>query len=269
MFKQVSNKTMYALFCALCGLSNMAYAQTYNVFEADTLVHNEDTLLYRVLWPNDFKTTERYPVVLFLHGAGERGNDNQKQLVHGNEFFIENMEEHPAIVVFPQCPTGDFWASNVNVEQDPNGKRIFHFPDNGEPTNALRMASALIDFFLAEPYTDQDRIYIGGLSMGAMGTFELVRRRPETFAAAIAICGGGNTENVNKYATKVPFWIFHGEKDNVVPPELSIKMAEAIKEAGGSVKLTLYQEANHNSWDSAFEEPELLDWLFSQTRTKE
>lgn len=246
---------------------NMANSQTHKAYKEEQLINHGDTLLYRVLWPQNFKITKRYPVVIFLHGAGERGNDNQKQLIHGSGLFVENRQEHPAIVIFPQCPTNEYWA-NVNVEQDQNGERIFHFQDGGKPTQALQNVSVLIDKFLAEPYTDQDRIYVGGLSMGGMGTFELVARRPDTFAAAFAICGGGNTDSVDKYAKKVPFWVFHGAKDDVVPPINSVKMVQALNAAGGEVWFTLYPDANHNSWDKAFAEPELLDWLFSKTRTR-
>ena len=100
--------------------------------------------------------------------------------------------------------------------------------------------------------------------MGGMGTFELVYRRARKIAGAVAICGGSNPDNAKKYSKKVPFWIFHGKKDNVVPPIQSEQMVEAIRSNGGEVRFTLYPEANHNSWDPAFAEPELLPWLFSQ-----
>ena len=118
-------------------------------------------------------------------------------------------------------------------------------------------------------YVDNSKIYVGGLSMGGMGTFEIISRQPNVFAAAFAICGGGNTENATKFATKVPMWIFHGAKDNVVKPQLSVQMVNAIINAGGTPNFTLYAEDNHNSWDSAFAEPKLLTWLFSNTKTNE
>lgn len=262
---KIMNKVLAVLIFFMITI-NMAYSQTKTLYEEEQLIHHGDTLLYRVLWPQNFKITKRYPVVIFLHGAGERGNDNQKQLIHGSDLFVEKRQEHPAIVIFPQCPKDDGWA-NVDREQDP-GSGPFIFPAGGKPTQALQNVSVLIDKFLAEPYTDQDRIYVGGLSMGGMGTFELVSRRPDTFAAAFVICGGGNSDSVDKYAKKVPFWVFHGAKDDLVPPINSAKMVQALNAAGGEVWFTLYPDANHNSWDKAFAEPELLDWLFSKTRTR-
>ncbi|MCB0470047.1 MAG: phospholipase, partial [Flavobacteriaceae bacterium] len=105
-----------------------------------------------------------------------------------------------------------------------------------------------------------------GLSMGGMGTYEILSRKPDMFAAAFAICGGGNPELTENYATKIPMWIFHGAKDDVVNPQLSIDMVSAILKFGGKPNFTLYADDNHNSWDSAFAEPELLLWLFSKTK---
>lgn len=244
---------------------HLADAQTNSAYKKKEFVFEGDTLLYRVLWPQNFDKNKKYPVVLFLHGAGERGQDNEKQLVHGGDLFLKSQQEHPAIVIFPQCPAGDYWA-NVKTERNALGEREFHFQDGGTPTPALKLVSALLDSVISAPFSDNDRIYVAGLSMGGMGTFELVSRRPGTFAAAIAICGGGDPASAKKYAGKVPFWIFHGAKDDVVPPKNSKIMAEAIKKAGGDAKLTIYPEANHNSWDSAFAEPELLDWLFSKKK---
>ena len=112
---------------------------------------------------------------------------------------------------------------------------------------------------------EKKQVYVGGLSMGGMGTFEMVKRNPKVFAAAIPICGGGNTAWVNQLK-KSKWWIFHGAKDDVVPPYLSQQMADALKANGASVKFTLYPNANHNSWDAAFAEPDLLTWLFSQKK---
>jgi predicted peptidase len=112
---------------------------------------------------------------------------------------------------------------------------------------------------------DDERVYVGGLSMGGMGTFELVRRMPKTFAAAFPICGGANPATAKKM-DDVDWWIFHGAKDDVVPPRHSEVMVKALKKEGANVKFTLYPNANHNSWDPAFTEPELLSWLFSKKK---
>jgi predicted peptidase len=124
----------------------------------------------------------------------------------------------------------------------------------------------LVDQFLDKPFVDKHRVYIGGLSMGGMGTLEIIGREPKIFAAAFSIAGGDNTLNAKKYAKKVPLWIFHGSKDSVVPADHSEVIVAAIKEAGGDPKFTLYQGVDHNSWDYAFKEPELLSWLFSHSK---
>ncbi|UII21986.1 prolyl oligopeptidase family serine peptidase [Fulvivirga ligni] len=251
----------------LLGLGfNVLAQESFDQYLAKTYHSEDDSLNYRILYPENFDENKEYPLVLFLHGAGERGDHNQKQLFHGGQLFIDYQDEFPAIVVFPQCPTGGYW-SNVNIKSE-NGKRTFHFDDEGNepPTKSLSLVMELLDSMVSLKFTNQQRVYVAGLSMGGMGTFELVSRKPDTFAAAIAICGGDNPVSAKSYAGKVPFWIFHGRKDDIVPPENSEIMAEAIEQAGGEVKLTIYPEANHNSWDSAFAEPEFLPWLFSKQR---
>lgn len=249
------------LFLIFVVFQNLLSAQETGKFLAQEFESKGDTLKYRILYPKGFSEGKKYPLVLFLHGAGERGNDNESQLIHGSELFIENDRtgKNPAIVVFPQCPANDFWAS-VKREDD---RLKFEFPESPEPTKALSLVSGLLDDLLERKYVEEHQVYIGGLSMGGMGTFELLQRRPNTFAAAIAICGGGNPDNVHRYAANTPVWIFHGAKDEVVPPVHSVRMATALEAAGGKVRFTMYEEANHNSWDSAFAEPQLLDWLFS------
>lgn len=235
-----------------------------NSYTKEAFVQGTDTLLYRLLLPENFDPAKEYPVLFVLHGAGERGNNNEAQLTHGGKLFqSERMrKDFPAIVVFPQCPTNDFWA-NVQFK---NTNERFAFQKGGEPGKAMKLLIDLVGNFRSLKYTDNDRFYVGGLSMGGMGTLEILRRKPRVFAAAFAICGGDNVENVKKYK-KIPLWFFHGEKDNVVPVEKSkVVVAELQRLNAPEVKLTLYPEANHNSWDPAFAEPELLTWLFSHRR---
>ena len=122
-----------------------------------------------------------------------------------------------------------------------------------------------MDAFIEKKQVDKQRIYVSGLSMGGMGTFEILYRRPNMFAAATPICGNGLTQLVKLYAKKVPLWIFHGSDDNVVSPMHSLAMARAIIEAGGSPKMTLYENTSHGSWDSAFAEKDFLKWIHSKT----
>jgi predicted peptidase len=130
----------------------------------------------------------------------------------------------------------------------------------------LKLVMQLLDSLLKMNWVDNDRIYLGGLSMGGMGTFELLYRKPEIFAAAFPICGGGNPEMINKKVSSVEIWAFHGQDDTVVPPELSVKMINALEKAGSNTRLSLYPGVGHNAWDNVFIEPGLLPWLFSVHR---
>lgn len=235
-----------------------------NMYTKETFVKGTDTLLYRLLLPENFDPAKKYPVLFFLHGAGERGKNNEAQLTHGGKLFqSERMQkDFPAIVVFPQCPANDFWA---NVEFKNTADR-FAFQKDGEPGKAMTLLMDLVENFKSLKYTDNNRFYVGGLSMGGMGTLEILRRKPKFFAAAFSICGGDTIENVKKYK-KVPLWFFHGEKDSVVPVEKSkVVVAELQRLKAADVKLTLYPGVNHNSWDAAFAEPGLLPWLFSHRK---
>ena len=242
------------------------FAQHQKEYVKEYLVEGTDTLKLRVLYPKDFKKTESYPVALFLHGAGERGNDNEKQLIHGSKMFVDSIEKHPAIVVFPQCQQNDFWA-NATVDRTTQPIAL-KFPKDSKPTKGLHLVMRYLDELVKNPYIKKDQIYVGGLSMGGMGTFELLSRKPELFAAAFAICGGGNAELAEKYAKNTAMWVFHGAEDNVVNPQLSVDMVSALLKYGGKPNFNLYSEANHNSWDAAFAEPELLSWLFSNIKNK-
>jgi predicted peptidase len=241
-------------------------AQEFKEFVKGNYIHKSDTINYRVLFPQNFDPAKKYPVVFFLHGSGERGNDNAAQLTHGASLFLQPQVRNnfPAIVIFPQCAKEQYWA-NCTSSTDSAGNRHFVFIKGGKPTKAMHALLGMIDNFLDKPYADKNQLYIGGLSMGGMGTYEVLRRKPKMFAAAFAICGGDNLANVNKYR-KVPLWIFHGGKDNVVAPHHSKEIADQLRIFGKEVRYNLYPEAGHNSWDNAFAEPELLPWLFSHKK---
>lgn len=246
---------------------SLLLAQNNSGFDHGRYVNKTDTLPYRILFPMLFDPAKKYPLILVLHGAGERGNDNEAQLAHGAKLFLNDTirSKYPAIVVFPQCPKNGYW-SNVIIDTNAQGKRVFGFQEGGDPTKSMKDLLGLIDDLLEKPYVDHKQLYVGGLSMGGMGTFELLRRKPKIFAAAFAICGGDNTANVKYYAKKVPLWIFHGGKDDVVPVEHSEVVVDALKSAGADPKFTLYPNDKHNSWDDAFAEPQLIPWLFSHSK---
>lgn len=239
------------------------YAQNKDDFQKKQFLSSQGhTLPYRLLLPDNYDSTKVYPLVLFLHGSGERGQDNELQLVHGADFFLQadNRKNFPAIVVFPQCKKNGYWA-----DMDFSGDQVA-FPFKSKVNPDLGAVIELLDDLEATFSVDQNRIYVGGLSMGGFGTFEILARQPNRFAAAFPICGGGNPALVPIYATNLPLWVFHGDADAVVPVGLSQKVVAAIRKAGGSVCYSQYFGVNHNSWDNAFREPDLLSWLFSQQR---
>ena len=241
-------------------------AQEKEHYSEELHINNEDTLRYRMLLPKNFDTSKQYPLVLFLHGAGERGEDNIKQLAQGSKMFLNETvrDSFPAIVIFPQCSQNDYWSK---LEADRSTRPIsFKYKYDEPPTTAMTSVINLMETLVEKPYVNTDQVYVMGLSMGGMGTFEIIYRKPEMFAAAIPICGGGDPESVTAYAKTIALWVFHGAKDDVVDPNLSVSMVSAILKAGGLPKFTLYDFANHNSWDPAFAEPELLKWLFSNLK---
>jgi predicted peptidase len=219
-------------------------------------------LLYRLLKPKDYDPQTKYPLVLFMHGAGERGDDNVRQLVHGMNDFAsdEIMAKYPCFVVAPQCPKEQKWV-DVN----------WSAPSHETPAQAagpLRLAMAAIAGLEKEFSVDPARIYVTGLSMGGYGTWDAIARYPGRFAAAAPICGGGDPAQA-KTICSTPIWAFHGGKDGVVKPQRSRDMIEAIKAAGGSPKYTEYPDAGHDSWTATYKDPEFFAWLFAQRRAKE
>ena len=227
-----------------------------------------DTLLYRILYPEDYDPQGNYPLVLFMHGAGERGSDNEKQLTHGTSLFTnpKNRQNYPAIVVFPQCPENKYWV-DIAIRKTLKDGLDQTFKSMADSAVAeQRMTIELVHHLIEYEAVDPDRLYIMGLSMGAMGTFEILARHPQLFAAAIPICGGGNVDAAAKYAPYTSVWITHSAKDDVVPVKFSQEIYSALKAAGADVKYTEFPDANHNAWDPTFELPGLLEWLFSKSR---
>ncbi len=242
----------------------LGFTQDRALYQRAYFEHKEDALPYRILFPKNYDKTKEYPLVVFLHGAGERGNDNESQLQWGANLFLENRTRYPAIVVFPQCAKEDYWAKVKYREKKKIGKR-FKFPLSvGKPTTSLKLAYHLIQKLINEESVDPKRIYIAGISMGGMGTFEMLARFPDKFAAAIPICGGGNPNHTFKYAKKTSLWIFHGDADPVVGVRHSRRMAKQLKKFKADVKYTEYKDVDHLSWVPAFEEPDFLEWLFSK-----
>lgn len=246
----------------------IANAQDKNLYEKHWFIQNGDTMPYRLLLPENYDASKQYPLIVFLHGRGESGTDNQKQLAHGSALFLRDSirKNYPAIVVFPQCSNESYWSNvQATTNGERNSKRTFFFVPDGPASSAMTMLMSLTDHILLQYPVANKQVYVMGLSMGGMGTFELVRRKPGVFAAAIPICGGAHPATA-KQLRKTNWWVFHGAKDDVVLPVFSENMVAALKKAKASVQFTLYPNANHNSWDPAFAEPNFLKWLFTQKK---
>ncbi|GHN03045.1 phospholipase [Cytophagales bacterium WSM2-2] len=223
-------------------------------------------LPYRILYPDNYDKKKKYPLVLFLHGRGECGIDNEKQLIHGSKQFLsnENRKNFPTIVLFPQCTEAGYWGS-VKIDRTTT-PTVFDFNYDRPITDQLAGVIELVKKISKEESVDKKRVYVTGLSMGGMGTFEAVYRYPKLFAAALPICGGGDTQHYDKRVTKIPFWIFHGSVDGAVNVKYSREMVDKLKSIGVSVKYTEYPGVNHDSWNNAFAEPDYLNWMFSQRK---
>jgi predicted peptidase len=242
-----------------------AFSQDLSLYEKKQFTSSDGfTLPYRILLPEGYAEGKKYPLILVLHGAGERGSDNEKQLIHGSKLFLDSLirKKHEAIVVFPQCPENSYWSS---VEIDRNKAPLALDFDYSRPiTRPLKASIELVRELLTKERIDERRVYITGLSMGGMGTFEAVHHYPNLFAAALPICGGGDTEHYRK--VKTPFWVFHGSDDAVVNVRYSKEMVGKLKDVGAKVKYTEYPGVNHNSWDNAFAEPDFLPWMFKRKK---
>lgn len=199
---------------------------------------------YLLYLPEGYEQDEerQWPLILFLHGAGERGDDISK--VTGIPKFAEHVPSLPFITVSPQCPENSFWP----LEHD-----------------ALL---AVLDEIVASYRVDNKRVYLTGLSMGGYGTWSLGSLYPERFAAIAPVCGGGIPSLV-KGLVHTPVWAFHGAKDDVVKLEESERMVDALRACGGNVKLTVYPEADHDSWSETYANPELYSWLLNHLLTPE
>ena len=236
-----------------------------NVFSQDTLfkravfIRGNDTLRYRYLLPEKYDSSKKYPLLLFLHGSGERGYDNEKQLTHCSMYFADSAirAAYPCIILAPQCPPGKKWVE-VNWKKDSHTMP-------SKPSFAMKLLLELITEFKNKFAVDTSRMYVTGLSMGGFGVWDIIARKPEWFAAAVPVCGGGD-EKIAKKIKDIPVWAFHGAKDKVVKPIRSRNMIQALKQVGGNPKYTEYPDKQHGSWKSAYKEEDLFKWIFLQKK---
>lgn len=198
---------------------------------------------YIVSYPKGYVKGEKYPVILFLHGAGTRGNDIEP-LINNPYFQItDSHREFPFITIAPLCSANTWFDMFEILEQ-------------------------LVQKLVTEEYVDQKKIYLMGASMGGYATWQLAMSLPEYFAAIVPICGGGMYWNAGRLVN-VPVWAFHGKKDDTVFVEESIKMVDAVNQNGGNARLTIYPENGHDAWSDTYGNPEVFDWLLSYEKQNE
>lgn len=218
------------------------------------------TLLYRLFIPREYDPEQKYPLVLFMHGAGERGDDNRSQIsIPSTRLWAEESTQarYPNFMLAPQVPRNQQWVDvpfSIGSHEQPE-----------QPSEPMRLTLELLTALQNEFNIDPQRIYATGLSMGGYGTWDITTRHPELFAAAVPICGGGDPSKAPLIAD-LPVWAFHGELDPVVPVSGSRDMIKAIREAGGDPRYTEYEGKGHNVWDRAYGEPELVPWVFEHVR---
>jgi predicted peptidase len=211
------------------------------------------TMPYRLYVPPQDDKRKRYPLVLYLHGGGGRGDDNRKQIERGNGYLVDlliadSQVKNPSIVVVPQSP-GEGWVGDDSIT----------------PTSYLSLVLELIRELEHSYSIDTHRLYVLGQSMGGFGTFAIITMQPKMFAAAVPVCGGGDESKAAKIAN-IPIWAFHGELDQSVNVARSRNMIAALTKAGAKPRYTEYKGEGHQIWVKVVKEPELLSWMFSQKR---
>lgn len=211
-------------------------AQVLKVKQGD----KEVEVRYWLFLPKGYEKKKDWPVMLFMHGAGERGDDLAKVKAWGPPKLVEKRKDFPFVVISPQCPRGTWW----NAEQ----------------------MKALVEHVIKTQKIDKSRVYCTGLSMGGYGTWDLLGKYPKLFTAAVPICGGGKPAMAKKMVD-IPIWAFHGDQDRAVPLERSVQMVEAIKAAGGEkAKLTIYKGVDHNSWSKTYANEKVYEWLLKHKK---
>ena len=193
---------------------------------------------YLLYLPEGYDARDNWPLMIFLHGSGERGDDLELVKKHGPPKLALEMN-FPLIILSPQCRAGSRWETKPLIE--------------------------LIDHILSELPVNRRKIYLTGLSMGGFGTWDLAAAFPDYFAAIVPICGGGNPSDACKMKD-IPAWVFHGQDDKVVPVEKSQEMVDALKNCGGRVKFTVYPDTGHDSWTKTYANPKLYEWLLNQNK---
>lgn len=243
-------------------------AQDLKLFKKEVYTDKAgNTLPYRILYPKNYDKTKSYPLVLFLHGMGERGNNNEAQLSHIAPRLLAEREEakNEAIFILPQCGENDMWVDSELRDNLKNFKNLYvekEYP----ATLSMQLVEGLLDDMISRPQVDKQRLAVMGLSMGGFGTLDLLSRRPNTFVKAVPICGGGVMAFAQRYAGTTAIKLFHGGSDAVVTPDLSRALYDRLQTVGAEVSYTEYEGVNHNAWDYALKEPGLIEWLITPSK---
>lgn len=230
--------------------------------KTDAMIYKDQagkTLLYRQYVTPGLPANTKVPLVILLHGAGERGNDNLSQMLHGFGAIVSysQTKKMPLVLIAPQCPKGKQWVDTPWV-------LVAHrMPP--QPSESMELAMGLLEDRCKTLPIDLKRIYITGLSMGGYGTWDFVQRKPELFAAALPICGGGDTTLAWKIRN-VPIWTFHGSADDIVPVDRSRSMVSALWTCKGNIRYREYPNAGHGVWGPTYADHQVLNWFFSQKK---
>jgi predicted peptidase len=254
---------MHAILLALMALevgavTDLYQARDYKDASADGASH---VVEYRLLSPEKIEPGKRYPLVLFLHGAGERGDDNKSQLKYFPEWMAAPAmrAKYPCFILAPQCPNNEKW---VDVPWDKSTSQPL--PKN--PSASMQHAIGMMDEIIKSEPVDEHRIYLTGLSMGGYGTWDLAMRMPERFAAIAPCCGGGDVTKAD-LLVHIPTFCYHGDADPAVPVQRSRQMIAAIRKAGGNPKYTELPGVGHDSWTRAYHDPDgIVPWMFEQVK---
>tara|TARA_R110002072_G_scaffold13481_1_gene56655 strand:+ start:86029 stop:86784 length:756 start_codon:yes stop_codon:yes gene_type:complete len=223
--------------------------------------YEKEKFTYLILPPLKIEEGKQYPLLFFMHGAGERGNDVKKLLPHlPNQMSKEEwLGKYPCFMVIPQCRNGEQWVDQAWSQKQ-------SVPIKDQPTDQMAMAMAVLDQSLKTLPIDRSRVYLTGLSMGGFGSWDLAMRKPELFAAVAPVCGGGDETQAARLKN-IPIWAAHGDADTVVWPVRSRTMVEAIQAVGGNVKYTEYPGVGHNSWTPFYSNPDgVIAWMFQQRK---
>lgn len=235
----------------------------FDAFEFKVFRKDGHILPFRLYRPENMVKGKKYPLVIFFHGAGEKGFDNRTQFKRFN--LVEFWKKYPCFVLAPECPaktaqTTD--AESVWVDT-PYGATSHHM--KAKPTWPMQLAISLIQKTFGENPVDTRRVYVTGLSMGGYATWEILQRKGKWFAAAMPVCGGGDLDYAPELA-RTPIWVFHGAVDHTVPVSNSRDMVAAIRNAGGNLKYTEYPDVDHGAWTPTYSNPEVWNWLFQQIK---